>query len=217
MTPLGAGVGLAALAAIVDWYAVGRADGHLERWAKPAVPLILIATALLVDPQAAQRSVLLVAALAASLAGDWLLLPPERFQMALVAFLVAHLAYLGAFIVLGLHLPPAVAGLVVAAVVAVAVGRRILRAVAGSELGRAVGAYLGIILLMAVAATATGSVPATAGAWVFVASDAILAWGRFVDPPGAPAAATRQRLAVIVSYHLAQLLLTVAILGAAAS
>jgi hypothetical protein len=60
---------------------------------------------------------------------------------------------------------------------------------------------------MAVAATRTGTPAAVAGAWLFVTSDTLLGWGTFRG-----ADSRRQRVAVIVTYHLAQLLLVVSFL-----
>ena len=61
---------------------------------------------------------------------------------------------------------------------------------------------------MAVAATRTGEPAAIAGAWLFVASDTLLGWGTFRG-----AESRDQRVAVIVTYHLAQLLLVLALLA----
>ena len=67
---------------------------------------------------------------------------------------------------------------------------------------------------MAIAATASGSVIAAAGAWLFVASDTLLGWDRFAAAPAASSGTeARRRIAVIVPYHAAQVVLTVAILG----
>ena len=74
----------------------------LERIAKPAVMVALIAAAAHRDAgRSRRRSAVrpwLVAALVASLVGDVLLLPPGRFVPGLLAFLVAHLAYVVAFV-----------------------------------------------------------------------------------------------------------------------
>ena len=98
-----AGLGLAGALAVIDWIAVARANESLERRAKPAVMAILIAAVLISDPDASPRSVLLAIALATSLTGDWLLLPPVHFEKGLLAFFFAHLAYLGALLVGPLH------------------------------------------------------------------------------------------------------------------
>ena len=213
MTIVEAGLGATVVLAIIDWVAVARRDDHLGRRIKPAVLAPLIAAVLLSHPDASTRSLLLAVALGASLVGDALLLPPERFTHGLVAFLVAHLAFLAVFVLGSLEAELAAAGVVAAAIVFLIVGRRILEGAAGAGLGRPVAAYLGAIFLMAIAATASGSPVAAAGAWLFVASDAILGWDRFATQPAAtPRAAVVRRLAVIVPYHVAQLLLMAALI-----
>jgi alkenylglycerophosphocholine/alkenylglycerophosphoethanolamine hydrolase len=211
-----AGLGLASIFAVLDWVAVYRGDARLERRAKPAVMGVLIAAVLISDPNASSRSLLLATALATSLAGDWLLLPPVRFVNGLIAFFFAHLAYLGAFLVGPLHLELALVGAVGAVAVLLLAGRAILAGATRAGMRRPVAGYLGAICLMAIAATASGSPAAIAGAWLFVTSDAILGWDRFVAPsPETPRATLTRRLAVIVTYHCAQLLLTAALLAAA--
>jgi uncharacterized membrane protein YhhN len=125
---------------------------------------------------------------------------------------MAHVAFVVAFTRLGL--PPVELGLgglaVVVGLVAV-VGRRVVPAArreGGWALGGAVAAYMGVIGLMVVAAWATGHVLVALGASVFMVSDAVLAMDRFV----------RERrfgpVAVMVTYHLAQVLLVVGVLTA---
>lgn len=208
-----AGVAVALALAGLDWLAVARRNALLERWAKPAVPGALIVAALAAAGPDGITRALLVAALAASLVGDWLLLPPVRFVPGLVAFLAAHLAYLGLFVRLPLEAGPAVGGLGLAVVLLAVVGLRIVRAATVSGLGAPVAVYLGAILAMAVTATATGLPSAAVGAWLFVVSDAVLGWDRFVAPPAPDVtAAVRRRLAVIVPYHAAQVCLVLAAL-----
>jgi uncharacterized membrane protein YhhN len=64
-----------------------------------------------------------------------------------------------------------------------------------------VTAYVLVISAMVVSAGASGQPLALAGALSFYASDALIAWGRFIRelPHG--------RLAVMVTYHLAQVAL----------
>ncbi len=214
MTIGGVGLGAAALLAVGDWVAVARGDQRLERRLKPAVLAPLIGAVLLSHPDASTRSILLAIALAASLAGDALLMPPERFTYGLVAFFVAHVAFLAIFLLGPLNAPPAALGALAAAVVMLIIGRGILAGATRAGLRRPVAAYLAAIFLMAIAATASGLPVAAAGAWLFVASDAILGWDRFTAQPAAtPRAAAVRRLAVMVPYHAAQLLLTAALLS----
>lgn len=205
-------LGLALAAAVLDWRAVATERRRLERLAKPATLVALIGLAATLEPATPAARPWFLAALAASLAGDVLLLPPGRFVAGLAVFLAAHLAYLGGFLTHPVSLAGMATGLAWALVLAVVIGRRIVRG-AGERAGLAapVVAYLGAILAMAVVATGSGTL-AAAGAWLFVASDAALGWDRFVATPAVgPAAAARRRLASIVPYHVGQLLLTLSL------
>ena len=97
------------------------------------------------------------------------------------------------------------------------VGGQIVRAARPSGLEVAACVYLTVICVMAVAATATLMPALIVGAWLFVASDAMLGWGEVVAA-GATAGRSRGgpglRLGVIVTYHVAQALLAVGLLGA---
>ncbi len=185
--------------------------------AKPLVLLALIGAALVIPgPTALAASVRpwLLAGLVASLAGDILLLPPGRFVPGLVAFLAAHIAYLAAFLLVGGETAWLAVGLLAGAAVLATVGRVLLRAARAAGLGAPVAAYLAVITLMAVAATRTGEPAAIAGAWLFVASDALLGWGRFREPaPGRPRSDGRVLgTGVMVTYHVAQGLILAALI-----
>lgn len=213
MPPLPLGfLGFALGAAVLDWWAVATERGRLERLAKPATLGALIVVAATIDPTTPAARPWFLAALAASLAGDVLLLPPGWFVAGLVAFLVAHLAYLGGFLTHPVSLAGTATGLAWALVLAAVVGRPIVRGAAErAGLAAPVVAYLGAILAMAVVATGSGTL-AAAGAWLFVASDAALGWDRFVTPPAAtPATVARRGLVSIVPYHIGQLLLTLSL------
>lgn len=198
--------------AAADWIAVAREDRTFEGIAKPGVIFCLFVAVVLAGPGTAPVRWLLIVALAASLAGDWLLLPPGQLVAGLVAFLVAHLAYLALFLLGDLQALPAVLGVTGAIVLLLVAGRPILAGARRAGLGGPVLAYLGAILAMAVAATAGGSLLAAAGAWLFVASDSVLGWDRFAAPLATSLeAAARRRVAVIVPYHVAQVLLVVAV------
>lgn len=221
MPPLPWGLlAVAAVAAAVDWWAVWRDTAsarRVERAAKPAVLLALIVLAVVSPAATPAVHPWLVAALILGLVGDVLLLPPGVFAAGLAAFLLGQLAYLAAFV----QLPLAVAGAAAAAAVALLLialaGRRIVRAARPSQLHIAVGVYLAAICAMAIAATATGQPALVVGAWLFVASDTLLGWGEFVvagATEGRSRGGPSLRLAVIVTYHVAQALLTVGLLTA---
>ncbi len=221
MTPLGWGlVAVAAVAAAVDWWAVWRQTSRarvVERVAKPATLLALVALALVVPARTPAVQPWLVAGLVLGLIGDVLLLPPGRLAGGLAAFLLGHLAYLVAFLALPLGNWGAAAGSVAGFAVITFVGREIVQAARPSGLHVAVGVYLVAICVMAMAATATLAPALIAGAWLFVASDAMLGWGEFVvggRTDGRSRGGPRLRLGVIVTYHLAQVLLAVGLIAA---
>ena len=214
MTPLAWQlVAAAGVAAIIDWIAVAGGRVRLEYVAKPFVLFLLLAAAIVAGGPNADLRPWLVLALGASLVGDVFLLPAGVFAAGLLAFLVAQLAYLGAFVQRpGTPVLLAV-GLVVALVLGATVGRSVVRG-APRVLRPAVAVYLGAISLMAVAATGSQVPLAIAGAWLFVGSDTVLGWDRFAaSGPATERDAAIRRLAVIVPYHVAQLLLLLALVG----
>jgi uncharacterized membrane protein YhhN len=213
---------LAGAAAVVDWVAVGSGNRRLEYAAKPAVLGALVAAAAVLPldhTDLVDRRWWFVAALACCLAGDVLLmLPGNLFVPGLAAFLLGH----GLFIA-GLLQPPAppgvppfsfaVDGLVAAAVIVVAVesvpGAILLRSLVAARrqaLVAPVCVYTAAIATMVVLAVNVGVVAAAIGSVLFLVSDTLLSWNRFVRPvPSGP-------LAVHVTYHLAQGLLVVSLL-----
>jgi len=186
--------------ALLDWLAVSRRLRSLEYVAKPATLL-----ALLVYAGSGHPSPWLVAALAFSLLGDvFLMLPADLFLAGLGAFLVAHLAYIGTFVG---PVAPRLVWLAVVIGVLAPVAARILHAVPDRALRAPVAVYSLAISLMVASAVASASTVAIAGAMLFLVSDMLIAWNRFVQPrPWAP-------LAIIVTYHLGQLGLATALRG----
>jgi len=133
-----------------------------------------------------------VAALVLCLAGDvFLMLPSDQFVFGLASFLLAHVAY-----TIGFH-SFAVWALFVVLAAAALLAPRILRA-ADRELRVPVAVYMVAIVAMVTSAFSTGDALAIAGAALFFASDATIAWNRFVhEKSWAP-------LFIIVTYHLGQ-------------
>jgi uncharacterized membrane protein YhhN len=193
---------IAAVLAVGDWAAVARRDKRLEYACKPAALLALVLVALALDPENEARRAWFVAALVLSLAGDvFLMLPRDLFVAGLVSFLLGHVAYIVGLRVDGGSLGAlAVAGAVVA-VVAAAVGSRVVAAVRRGPqraLTAPVVTYMVVISAMVACALATGNVLAATGGALFFASDALIAWNRFVRPlVWAP-------VAIMVTYHLGQ-------------
>ena len=199
----------ASVVVIADWVAVAGDRRRLERVAKPAATVLLVGAAALLSGHHPALRAALTTGLVLCLAGDVLLLDPDRWFVAgLGAFLAGHLAYITGFAIVVDSPVGAVVGGAIVVVGIVLIGSRILGAVRrGADRGLTVPitAYIAVLSAMVVVAWGTGSVVAGLGATVFFASDATLAWNRFVRP------LPHGRLAVIVTYHLAQVLLVVAV------
>lgn len=184
-----------------DWYSRWRENARLEYVCKPGTLVALVAAAALLDPHDGSVRAWFVAALALSLVGDVLLmLPHEQFVGGLVAFLLGHLCYVGGFIASGLRGPATALALAGTAIVLAPVARRVLRGVGAHEpaLRAPVVAYLVVIGSMLALAVASGNVLAAVAAALFVTSDSMIAWSRFVAPFSAAS------IAIMVTYHLAQ-------------
>lgn len=201
-----AALAVAAAAAAVDWWAVQRARRPLEHLAKPATLAALVLAAVALDPADPAQRAWFVAGLVASLAGDVLLMVDERrlgpvdtFTAGLGAFLLGHVAYIVGFAVHGYDVTPAV----VLVVAPLAIGPRIVRGARPHGMALPVGLYIAVIAAMFASALASGSATAALGAALFVASDAMIGWSRFVR------AFAGHRLAIIITYHVAQALLVV--------
>jgi uncharacterized membrane protein YhhN len=193
---------VAALLAAADWLAVARRSRMLEYFAKPGTLAALLAVALVLHPERSDVRVWFVVALAFSLAGDvFLMLPSDLFVPGLASFLLAHLAYTVGF---DLHAGSAVALVATCLLVAAAgaaIGSRVVARVAHGDhpsLVVPVVEYMVVISAMVASALAAGPVVGAVGAVLFYASDALIAWNRFVQPrPWMP-------LAIIVTYHVGQ-------------
>jgi uncharacterized membrane protein YhhN len=223
----GAAVVLLAVAgvfAVADWIARVRHQRVLEFVCKPATLAALVAAAIVLDPAADARTrrVWFVVALLASLKGDVLLMlgdhhappadddlaaeldspvarGPDFFVFGLAAFLVGHLCYIGGFWARGPSVAVFAAVMAVVVVALTPLARRILRAL-GSEptLRPPVALYIAVIGVMLASAVASANPWAAGGAALFVGSDALIAWDRFVAPrPWAG-------VVIMVTYHLGQ-------------
>ncbi|GAA4401715.1 hypothetical protein GCM10023168_11590 [Fodinibacter luteus] len=207
---------LTAAAMVADWWAVARSRAEVERWAKPAAMIGLLAVATLGGAGDTASGRWLLLALALGLVGDVLLLrdSPSRFAGGLMAFLLGHLAFVASFVLAGLDHPTwGWAGVAVVAG-SLAVGRRILpgaTADGGPGLAVAVATYMLVIGAMAVTGWATGSLLVGLGVSLFVVSDTVLAMGRFVQPHRWSHPVT------MVTYHGAQVLIVWGLLGLLAS
>lgn len=201
-------LGLAAL----NWIAAGWRIKRLEYVTKPAVMLALLAHVWLAGggPALVSSARFWIAlALVFSLAGDVLLMLPRRqFLGGLVAFLLAHLAY-----IVGLNrgLPPLAPATVLVPILVGLLSWQLHRRIAPgvpAGLRAPVAAYVGVISLMLISALwtlvrpdwpAASAALAAAGAALFYLSDLAIAWDRFVAP------LPHRDLVVMVSYHLGQI------------
>jgi uncharacterized membrane protein YhhN len=194
-------LGAAVLFAVLDWVAVARRNKPLEYVAKPATMIALIVLALSFQDVSDPRRWAFVIALAFSLLGDvFLMLPSDRFIAGVAAFFTAHIAY-----IVGLRVGEAgalnlIIGALAVAVYAAVIGLRIIMAVREKEpkLTNAVSAYTAVISVMVASAIATKEPLAAIGAVIFMASDTLIAWNRFVQPLAwAP-------VTIMVTYHVGQ-------------
>lgn len=182
-----------------DWVAVATRNRTLEYASKPMTLVLLLGVALVVDPRSDAQRWAFVVALAFSLAGDVLLMV-DRFLPGLISFLFAHVAYIAGLRVGQVGYRPLLFAALAVFVPIAIVGRRILISVRRSapELSTAVSAYIAVISVMGASALASGNALAATGAVLFMASDSLIAWNRFVTPLGwAP-------ITIIVTYHVGQ-------------
>jgi len=202
------------VAACMNWLAVARKLIWLERVAKPLVMLGLLGW-LWGAGRFQGQLIWFATGLSLSLLGDLLLiLPNEQFIAGLVAFFLAHVAYIIGF---NPTLPPLnLASLVLAVLmtlVAVRVDRRIASSLDNcgqSQLKYPVLFYGAVISVMALSALLTlvraewlpgPALLVSTGALSFLISDTLLAWNKFVSP------LKQGDLVVIVTYHLGQFLI----------
>jgi uncharacterized membrane protein YhhN len=198
-----------AVAALADWRAVARGQREIETLAKPAFMVLLIALAWLLHADVVSYGQFLLAGLVLSLVGDVLLLGDSdvHFLGGLIAFLLGHLAYIAAFRRVPGDGPIWPGVLLVVLVVGLVMWVRLLpRLRSDWREGAPLVLYAVIIGAMAALAWATGLWVVGLGATLFLVSDTVLAYQRFVGdlPHG--------RLVVMVTYHLAQVLIVVGLL-----
>jgi uncharacterized membrane protein YhhN len=186
-----------------DWHAVHHGSRALEYVCKPLTMVVLLAAALALDVDDTAVRTWFLVAIVLCLAGDVLLmLPQDLFVFGLGSFLLGHIAYIVGMQVDGVDSVRLLAGVVLVVGALAVIGTRILRGVRAGpepELTGPVTAYMLVISTMVASAIGTGHVAAIVGAALFYASDALIAWNRFLRE-------TRHgRLAIMVTYHLAQI------------
>ena len=209
---------LTLLAAMLDWYSVHKGWKKLEYFLKPITMVFLISWLVSVVGLAGM-AFWFGLGLIFSLAGDiFLMLPKEQFIAGLIAFFLAHIFYIIGF---NATLPPFTPlGLFLIIFVA-AIGKKLyLNIAAGLEkqgkaaLQKPVMAYTIVIALMLISALFTifradwslgAALTVSLGAALFMLSDAILAWNKFVEP------IKNGRIMNMAAYHLGQIILIVGV------
>lgn len=194
---------LTLVVAAADWHAVFHDVKPLEYVCKPLTMLVLIGATLALDVDDPGVRTWFVVALVFCVIGDvFLMLPRDLFVAGLASFLFGHVAYVGGMHVDGVDGGRLLIGLALVLVALAVIGARILRGVRAGpepELTAPVMAYMSVISAMVASAIGTGHVAAVAGAVSFYASDALIAWNRFIR------ATPHARLTIMVTYHLAQI------------
>jgi uncharacterized membrane protein YhhN len=203
-------------AAMTDWVAVAKGWKKIVTIAKPITMVLLFGYLGLAGGFGATPLICFGLGIIFSLAGDIFLMLSDRWFIAgLVAFLLAHVAY-----IIGLNTPFGelsplwAAGIgIILAITAARLLRRILAGVREKgqpQLVVPVVAYGTVITLMLLSAiltlsrldwkiSAAGLV--SVGAILFYASDIILAWNKFVKP------INNGRVMNMAAYHLGQIAL----------
>lgn len=198
-------------AAVVDWVAVHVKLRGLELVAKPLTMVMLIVAVAAMEPESAAARAFFLGALVFSLMGDVFLMTKrdELFVFGLGSFLAGHLAYIAGLWFLGVSVGMFAVGIVVVCAAIATIGRRVVNGVRSgphAELTAPVIAYIGAISFMMASAVGTGQPFAIVGAALFYASDALIAWNRFIEPK------PWGEMAIITTYHLGQIALALALL-----
>ena len=204
---------LSAVASVL-YLVMARQPSSFRRTAVKTASIALLGVLVLVEG----GPVLLAAGLFLSALGDLFLAEKgeKAFLGGLGSFLVAHLVYVALFGMAGGGVAALAAEpwrlLVAALIGAFAVGLFLrLKPALPRDLVLPVAVYVVAILAMGLSAMTLPSVAVIAGAVLFIASDAILAAGRFLLAPGSP----RQAIvapAVWILYYAAQVSITLGFL-----
>jgi uncharacterized membrane protein YhhN len=209
------GWGIAAAVAIGTAHIGARYRGaSVVAGALKAIPILLLVLLGLAESAAVSETYrwLIASALVCSMAGDVFLLAPGRFREGLASFLVAHVLYVVAFAP-----PSGVRASALMMLVPFAAFAGGMLAFLWSHLGRdraPVAVYVTVIALMGWRAAVRAADPATpspsdvlalAGALLFMTSDGVLAYDRFVRRFAlAPAA-------IMTTYYAAQVLIALSV------
>ncbi len=198
---------LTLVAAISDWYAVYRGWKKLEFLLKP-VTMVFLFSWLVSSVGLNGIALWFGIGLALSMLGDiFLMLPKEQFIAGLVAYVIGFNPVWPPFTPLGLFL----------AIFVAAIGRELYRHISAGlakqgkvALQKPIMAYTAVIAVMQISALMTffradwtfgAALTVSIGAALFMLSDAILAWNKFVEP------IEHGRVKNMAAYHLGQIIL----------
>lgn len=207
--------------AIIDWFAVYKRNKSLEYFAKPGFMIMLIIWVLLNSP-GNSKSIWLVLGLFFSLGGDiFLMLPKDSFLQGLISFLIAHIFFIITFFNLSgqpkytsISLLFGFVVFIFALFVDIRISRELIKS-SQKRLVAPVNIYSLILFSMAFIAYGTIGSPSvmtnlgiviSIGATLFMLSDILLAWNKFVSP------VLGGRVTTIMIYHIAQILITTGVL-----
>src|SRR5271157_1973069 len=204
--------------AILDWIATVKEWGKVEMFTKSAVMIFLFAW-LYAGTRLHGALLWFGIGILFSLIGDTFLLSPDRlFLLGLIAFLLAHVAYIIGFSISAVA--PNAWDIFFAFIILLSAIRILqrfipaLRSKGMNSLILPVVIYALTISIMLFFAVRTLAAPTwqtnvtalvSAGAFLFYISDLILAWDRFVTP------IQKGRLLNIVAYHLGQITLIIGV------
>lgn len=209
------------ISAVFDWIAVFLDKRAMIYIFKPATLILLLAWfSVILLEQPSQVPKIFLVGLLLSLAGDvFLMLPGNQFLFGLFAFLLAHLAYIAGFNAEGFLLTPSALALaLLIGVIAVPIFFSLakgLKSSGRSKLLISVTLYVLVLSFMTWSASITLLRPqwaglsgllAISGGLLFLASDGVLGWNRFVK------ILPRGRLIVHITYHAAQALIVISVL-----
>ena len=193
---------ITALVAMTNWCARWRNNYRVETWVKPLTTMGVIGLAIANDAEI-KFSGIAVVALVLCLEGDIALLPAiDKFIVGLASFLLGHLAFIVLFVRYQMpHRGLAVIAIGAAAVLAATAGRVIVRGAVRKDAAMRwpVIAYLVVICAMTICGWATGRGLVIAGTTLFVISDTLLGWQRFVSNRDEDS--VWRSTAVMVTYH----------------
>lgn len=211
--------GLTIALAAADWFAIYKNWRKAEIFLKPAVIITLLLALFSAQPALPGRLAFFATGLAFSLLGDTLLLSTRGFMAGLVMFALAHISYVVGF---NIPLPQLDLFIVLLSIfVAILAGRLYRKIDEGlahkglRRLRRPVQAYIILLSLMFISGFSTlfriewppaSALLAALGAALFVASDSLLAWNKFVHP------LRTRRVVYMAAYHLGQIAIIAGVL-----